>query len=72
MKDAAIQAQRDQWIRNIEPMLNRIPPGHSNWSYDRTVAYKKVVQEAQQAVKSSKATTTKLQTIHNQLQAYFN
>lgn len=64
MTDAKFYRER------IAEMLRRVPPGVSSGSYQKSVAYKEVVEAAYKALKTPNS-LAKLSDAHNRLAAFY-
>lgn len=66
------QQQIDYYTGRIREMLRRVPDKVNNGSYETSVAFKKLVGEAQKVLSTSRPKLEKLTQTYNQLSTYYN
>lgn len=63
--------QIDYYTGRIREMLRRVPDTVNNGSYDTTVAFKKLVAQANKVLGNSRPKLEALVQVHNQLSSYY-
>lgn len=65
------QQQTEYYARHIKDMLRRVPDKVNNGSYETSVAFKKLVAEANKVLAASRPKLDALMQVHRQLSSYY-